>query len=270
MSPTPQHRVLARRLIQYRSNQVEDSSQPSDVDRDVARLKHPNWEVRKAALEALGNLDPTTLEKHTEAVLGMLDDGSDGSEYVVGVALNTLGKLKPATFAKHVDAVLAKFGDSEFEVRTDAVTTLGKLEPAELAKYALKVKAKLEDEDNDVRLAAVNTMGKLEPATLTQYTQQVIDSLRRVEPDMKGKAWRDYPNLHPFIANLMMGVEGISPDRVRARLNWMNVRELVRAQRLVQQWLAYTWAPGRPGHTRAIQEFVSDFAKRQKVHHSEV
>ena len=84
-------------------------------------------------------------------------------------------------------------------------------------------------------------------------------------PDQTGKIWSDYydSDLHPFIANLKMGVEGKSPDRMRARLRWLHVRALFRAQRLAQQWLAYTYVPGRPGYYRNLEEF-GNLVKRQK------
>ena len=49
----------------------------------------------------------------------------------------------------------------------------------------------------------------------------------------------------------------------------MQLRALFRAQRLAQWWLAYIYEPGRLGYFRNLEEF-GDFAKRQRIHHSEV
>ena len=154
-------------------------------------------------------------------------------------------------------------------MREAAVKTLGKLEPTTLAQHAGAVVARLGDSNNDVRSAAVDTLRKLEPATLTKYIPNVIDSLRRVQPLWVHTSLKDASDLHPFFANLKMGAEGTSPDHVRARLRWMQLRALFRAQKLAQRWLAYTYRPGRPGHVRALEEF-GDLAKRQKIQHSEV
>ena len=61
-----------------------------------------------------------------------------------------------------------------------------------------------------------------------------------------------------------MGMKGTrSFGRVRARLRWLHVRALFRAQRLAQWWLAYIYEPGRLGFYRTLEEF-GDLAKRQK------
>ena len=155
--------------------------------------------------------------------------------------------------------------EAAMSVREAAVKTLGMLEPTTLAQHAGAVVARLGDSNNGVRSAAVDTLRKLEPATLTKYIPNVIKKLRRVQPQWVHTSLKDASDLHPFFANLKMGAEGKSPDHVRARLRWMQLRALFRAQKLAQRWLAYIYEPGRPGFYRTLDEF-GDFAKRQKLH----
>lgn len=234
MTPAPRHTVLARRLIRYRSNRAEGSSQPSGVDWEVAhaleKLDDSNWLVRKAALYTLGELEPETLAQHADAVLAMLEDDN---EYVIGEAMLTLGKLKPATFAKYAANVVANFRHPDWEVREDALRTLGR-QPASIAKYAVDVLAKFGDQDSDVRKTAVQTLGKLDLATLAQHA----DALARMLDD----------------ANEVVIA---AAKRVRARLHWMRLRAILRAEWLISHWRGYAFAPGRPGAKRARLHYES-------------
>ena len=241
------------------------------LDLVVAKFDDSDSDVRSEALEVIGNLEPAAIAKYADSVETKLEDSDWNVRYS---AINTIGNLEPATLAKYADSVAARLEDSCHCVRTIALEVMCKFEPATIAQHADAVVARLGGYYNEFGylsrtecLEAVHALRKLDPATLTQYTQKVIDSLRRVEPDREGNVWRDYQRLHPFIANLMMGIQGISPDRVRARLRWLQLRALFRAQKLAQWWLAYTYAPGRPGHIRELEEF-GDFAKRQKLQHS--
>ena len=92
-------------------------------------------------------------------------------------ALKTLGKLEPATLVEHAGRVGVQLEDPHWAVRKAALKTLRKLKPATLAQHAAAVLARLYDSKPLVRKTALETLGKLEPATLAQHADAVIAKL---------------------------------------------------------------------------------------------
>ena len=137
----------------------------------VAKLEDSDVDVREAAVETLGKLEPAALAQHAATIVAKLEHSN---EDVRMAAVDTLGELEPAALAQHAAAVVAKLEDSKWGVRRAAAATLGKLEPAALAQHAAAVVAKLEDSKWGVRRAAAATLGKLEPAALAQHSSAIV------------------------------------------------------------------------------------------------
>ena len=71
----------------------------------ISKLEDGNWEVRRAAFELLGKLDPVVLGTHAAAVIDKLEDLIFE---VRSAAQTTLGKLDLAEAATHAPAVITK------------------------------------------------------------------------------------------------------------------------------------------------------------------
>ena len=67
----------------------------------AAKLEHPRWEVRDAAVSTLGKLPPDVLAAHAAAVAAKLEDASN---FVRSAAVVTLGTLPPELLATHAAA----------------------------------------------------------------------------------------------------------------------------------------------------------------------
>ena len=81
-------------------------------------------EVRREALETLGQLEPATLGQHADAVVARLEESDKD---VRQAALMMLGNLEPTTLAQHSDAVVAMLYDSGLEATTVGLRTYPKL-----------------------------------------------------------------------------------------------------------------------------------------------
>ena len=141
-------------------------------------------DVRYWALLMLGKLEPTTLARHADAVVAMLEDSDEDVRYW---AWPTLGMLEPATLAQHADAVVALLEDPDPRMRNRAMQTLGKMGPATVAQHAAAVVAMLEDSEQMCRISALGTLGNLEPAALAQYANVVFAILQ--VPDDPDAPW---------------------------------------------------------------------------------
>ena len=169
MLPTPQQRVLARCL---NLKELDPSRLALYVDVVVDKLHHASPDVRRVAVETLGNLEPVELAKYAESVVAMLDDQLDNpikAARVIKAALQTLGKLDPITLANHVHHVVVRLFDSDEGVRLEAMKTLGKLEPATLNNHARKVVMMLRNPQGDMRVEAMKTLAMMEPTTIERH-----------------------------------------------------------------------------------------------------
>ena len=112
-------------------------------------------------------------------------------------ALKTLGKLEPATLVQHAEDVALSLKDSSPVVRWQALKTLGKLEPATLVEHAGRVGVQLEDPHWAVRKAALKTLRKLKPATLAQHAAAVLARLYDSKPLVRKTALETLGKLEP-------------------------------------------------------------------------
>ena len=138
------------------------------------------WALRVLGemVEHLSELEQANLSQQAGVVVAKLEDSASD---VRTAAMQTLGKMEPATIAQHADAVVAMLEDSTRFVRYQAVETFGRLEPATRAQYADAVIKKLHCNDKHVREAALEALAKLEAATLAQHAFAVVARLEDSE-----------------------------------------------------------------------------------------
>ena len=192
----------------------------------VARLEDSDGQVRKAALQTLGQLgklEPTWLARHASDVVARLEDSEAG---VRTAALETMGRLEQARLDLYAHILIPMLEDSSWDVREGAIIALGflepdkivrqtgdyvnvrdvrlralqtlfKLEPAMLAQHADAVLARLEDWDDQVRKWALETLSKLEPATFAQHVDAVLATLKDSSWDVRAGAMIALGTLEP-------------------------------------------------------------------------
>ena len=142
-------------------------------------------------------------------------------------ALKTLGKLKPATLVEHAKDVAFCLNDSSAVVRRQASETLRKLEPPQ---YAVAVSAWLVHSQKHVREAALETLGKLALATLAPHLNAVVAMRCDTHAHVREKAMR-----------------------LSGRLRWYRCRlRLLCVERLALYWYALPYRPSGPGHARDV------------------
>ena len=138
----------------------------------VARLEDSDGQVRKAALQTLGQLgklEPTWLARHASDVVARLEDSEAG---VRTAALETMGRLEQARLDLYAHILIPMLEDSSWDVREGAIIALGFLEPDKIVRQTgdyVNVR--------DVRLRALQTLFKLEPAMLAQHADAVLARL---------------------------------------------------------------------------------------------
>ena len=151
--------------------QIVECLRGDQIAQIVECLMDDDRNVRWAAVETLGKLDPVVLaQAHAAEIVEMLSD--DNEEGVREVAVVTLGKLDPARVDFAV--IVAKLADDNEGVRKVVVETLHKLDPAVLAHHATSIAAKLTHNNAGVRRAVVLTLDKLEPVFLAKPSASII------------------------------------------------------------------------------------------------
>ena len=118
-------------------------------------------------------------------------------------------------------AVVARFEDTDWQVRKEALKTLGKLEPAALAQHAEALVGRLEDSDERVRARALDLLRGL-PRYVSEHRVDIFDS-RPVR------------------------------SRLLGRLGWYRYRLRMRVRRLALYWYALPYRPSGPGHARDVE-----------------
>ena len=89
--------------------------------RSSVNLEDSNWQVRKAAVQALAKLPAEALAAHAPAIVGQLEHSSSD---VRSTAVQALAKLPADAFAAHAPAIVGKLKDSDENVRQAALATL--------------------------------------------------------------------------------------------------------------------------------------------------
>ena len=252
----------------------------------VARLEDSDGQVRKAALQTLGQLgklDSTWLARHASDVVARLEDSEAG---VRTAALETMGRLEQARLDLYAHILIPMLEDSSWDVREGAIIALGflepdkivrqtgdyvnvrdvrlralqtlfKLEPAMLAQHADAVLARLEDQPEPhahVRKEALMTLAKLEPAKLAQYANAVLAMLEDVDHDVREEAMRTLRALPRFVTRPGDFFDTRSlRSRLLGRLGWYRCRLPLRVQRVALYWYALPYRPSGPGHARDVE-----------------
>ncbi len=163
----------------------------------LAALQHPQWEIRAAAVHALGQQGR---EAPRDLLLAALHDEHRLVRAAAVRALGRLGALTP------VEQLILALRDSAWEVREMAVLTLAELErPATDALQAL-LQSALQDQHSSVREAATYVLQRRTAAALPSTANQREGRARRgallVLQEVRGTAilfWRQLPLLHRSI-----------------------------------------------------------------------
>ena len=174
---------------------VEEKIQKIRRDSDSYYLQLPSMGSVEDKLRAKLLREPT----HEEIPVGLavVARFEDTDWQVRKEALKTLGKLEPATLVQHAEDVALSLKDSSPVVRWQALKTLGKLEPATLVEHAGRVVVQLEDPHWAVRKAALKTLRKLKPATLAQHAAAVLARLYDSKPLVRKTALETLGKLEP-------------------------------------------------------------------------
>lgn len=145
----------------------------------VKLLREPNATVRRAALVALGAMEPTVSSPHTSAIVQSV---RDADENVRQACVKALGNVEPSAVAANADAILSLLQNAQQpQVRHAAILALGYLEPGKLAQYARPLVARLTAKDGYVRKAATTVLGRLHANALMPHSAPVL--LRLEDPD---------------------------------------------------------------------------------------
>lgn len=105
---------------------------PKVVDA-LVKIDDVNGEIRKAAIEVLGRLEPAVIVMHAPTLAAKLEDEDGG---VRGATVETLEKLEPAALAMFASSLTAKLNDAIPFVREAANKALSKLEMAGVARLS--------------------------------------------------------------------------------------------------------------------------------------
>jgi hypothetical protein len=138
--------LLSRLGMKQNILPYEMRTQVSDL---VAGLGDPQWAVRVACVQALGELQGKT---SITSLVGALTDEHDAVRAAAARALGELGEYTP------VEPLVKALSDPSWNVRTDAITTLGALgarTPIQSLVHAIR------DEDATVRATAVQALSNM-------------------------------------------------------------------------------------------------------------
>lgn len=136
----------------------------------VASLADDSLWVQRAAVATLGKLDAAILQQHSEHILALFEHSAGN---VRQAAVETLGHLEPlvlASLPNAVAAIIARLEDTDPRVRRTAFDIMGALEAAAPLQLATIV-AGLEEfgARGVVRMAALQLRGKIGAAALAHY-----------------------------------------------------------------------------------------------------
>jgi len=171
----------------------DDDYEPEIDDLSDDWWFQPRAPVRSTAVRVLGRLTQGVLATHTATVIAMLDDYWD----VRTAALETLGKLEPALLAQHEWEVAEKLCDVHEHVREAAFETLRKLGPAVVAKRTVEMLEGHEgtigiivstldlDDGDDVLETACEVLGSLDPTVIAPYAPEIIRFVSKFDEDLR-------------------------------------------------------------------------------------
>jgi len=149
----------------------------------VALLKSPNWEVRVAAVAAIGKLPEKPLEEQCADPLIELVE--DAEEKVRKEAVEALSRLDPAALSKHVGTILRvldrhSLSSMEYGLRRTASQLLLKLDPAALEPHAARfISVWCAHHDVQVQTVALQVVRQFDPAVLAEHSQPVMALLKK-------------------------------------------------------------------------------------------
>lgn len=169
--------------------------------------------VRRAVVDALGGLHATSLLPHAKHIVRTLEDPE---EEVQQAAVTTLGLIigDPTLLADHFPSILAKTRHKDGGVRASCARLLGKLEPSALAERAPVLVSMLNDKEERVRTSAVEVMARLDPPDLARFIGNVAAKLEDAAPAVRYAAVGTMANLdtHALASHLPAIVRCLSDD----------------------------------------------------------
>ena len=245
-------------------------------------FKDPDAEIRYMALNSLScSLKPAELAEHAAEFANFML--SDSSARVRTGAITLLGKLDNNELLKYADDLFLAFDWNSYssDERKNLIVVLAKLGPqwnyyteSILDLLVISDEQISVDEDHQVIQAGVKAIAKW------GVSQLVIDHLQdphwRVRKAMLQvvKWWGLQIRYLPAVARMTRDVHPQVRQSAKALLQkhhrghvkvgsalWHYIRVAFRARTGAQKWLALTYAPGKPGHTRSMREFQDMFAK---------
>ena len=242
-------------------------------------FKDRDAEVRIMALKSSWKLKPTELAEHVaEYAMDML---SDNCIDVVSAAFITLGKLDNDELLKYADDLLLLWDWRGEEERKYIFTILAKLGPQwiytnQTAPNPYTVT--IVDLFTSFNITPKVTQAGVKAIAKWGVSQLVIDHLQdphwRVRKAMLQvvKWWGLQIRYLPAVARMTRDVHPQVRQTAKALLRkhhrghvkvgsalWHYIRVAFRARTGAQKWLALTYAPGKPGHTRSMREFQDMF-----------
>ena len=198
----------------------------------VIRLDQPDAQVRKAVVEVMGKLHATSLLAHSSAMLQRIEDEEVS---VRAAAVTALGRVLPQLPPLQMKDIIGLTEHEEGGVRTSAVMLLGKLEPHLLKERAKHVVKRVDDADDAVRSAAIHVLSTLEPSALIDHVDVVTRHLSDEDAHVREEALDAIGKLEheDLIPRLPSIVELLSDPDVTVRqkaigalLTKLNVEEL--------------------------------------------
>jgi HEAT repeat protein len=131
-----------------------------------------DWEVRRAAAEALGELNDSLAVEPLIKALGTWFEVDVNEHYKVRIAaIKSLGKLNA------IEPLIDALRDISGYLRAEAAEALGRLNDPRAVGPLIKA---LEDEDKDVRKAVTMALSKLSPGIEKRHNYFDIERMRRL------------------------------------------------------------------------------------------
>jgi len=150
----------------------------------VKHLSDRDADVRQAAVTLLAGLEASTLETHESCVHTLVNrlEGlhSKASDWNVTI-LQVIGKMRPGAWADSAAAIIIRLGDQNANVRRVALEALENLGPETLQKHApLLARMTWDDKYKDVRPAAMRFLALLSPQINADVTT-AFEEYRRLD-----------------------------------------------------------------------------------------
>jgi len=174
--PEPGVRRLAIQLVGNTSMSKEHAAAVAQ------QLSNKNWEVRRAAVEALNNQGPGTLEQYADQCLNHIDDNDTDARLA---AVDVLGQLSQEVLTEHIGTLCRRVQDERPAVRRAAISAFSRLDPEILGEHADVIVQRLEDWDDRVRRLATDLIGKMQPIVFLMQAEAIVHKLEHRDREVR-------------------------------------------------------------------------------------